>query len=50
MSRERTQCIDALLEAENSGVWFTEIVWRYNYYSGELRALPLYNSCGVRRL
>lgn len=47
-SREKSMVRDAIIEAEREGIYFTEIRYAYNYYSGRLFVQPRYNSEGMR--
>ena len=48
MSREIKMVEAAIIEAENTGVYFTPITWRYIQYSGRYMPVPRYNSVGMR--
>jgi hypothetical protein len=48
LSRTASMMIDAILEAEANGVYFTEGRIQWNAYSNECRFVPRYNSWGQR--
>lgn len=48
LSPIKSKCLDALFEAEQNHIPFTEIRWAWNSYSGRVFPQPRYNSVGIR--